>query len=130
MIDRLTDQVEHFGGCLVINWHDRSLAPERLWYACYVRLLKDLKARGAWFATTAQAVAWFQKRRSVAFRTDGTPQEAVHANVIPHHVDQLPRQRLRIHRLSLEAPSPGSKSFIDVPFCGAANARITCNAGV
>jgi len=67
LLRRITDQVDEFGGCLTINWHDRSLAPERLWCECYFRLLKDLKTRGAWFATAGQAVAWFRKRRSAQF---------------------------------------------------------------
>ena len=30
-IDPLIENVARFGGALTINWHDRSLAPERLW---------------------------------------------------------------------------------------------------
>ena len=45
-----------FGGVLTINWHDRSIAPERLWDTSYVRLLEDLKSKEAWFPTAAQAV--------------------------------------------------------------------------
>jgi hypothetical protein len=61
----LAETTSRFGGCLTVNWHDRSLAPERLWSACYQSLLKELKSRGVWFATCGQAVRWFQKRRSV-----------------------------------------------------------------
>jgi len=96
-IRRLTDQVEHFGGCLVINWHDRSLAPERLWYACYGRLLKDLKARGAWFATTAQAVAWFRKRRSVALEGSDAHERVTRLNETRAGGDHLPALRLHFH---------------------------------
>ncbi len=31
LLGRMVDNAVHFGGCLTINWHDRSLAPERLW---------------------------------------------------------------------------------------------------
>ncbi len=55
---------------LTINWHDRSLAPERLWGACYRDLIQELKTRGAWFSTAAQAISWFRKRRSAVFETD------------------------------------------------------------
>jgi hypothetical protein len=54
------------GGCLTINWHDRSAAPERLWGRTYVELVAELKAKGAWFATAAQATAWFRKRRAAS----------------------------------------------------------------
>ena len=57
-----------FGGVLTINWHDRSIAPERLWDRVYADILAELKKSGAWFATASDAVAWFEKRR--AFRFD------------------------------------------------------------
>jgi hypothetical protein len=55
------------GGVLTINWHDRSIAPERLWGEAYKTLLDDLRARKAWFATGAKAVSWFRQRRTAAF---------------------------------------------------------------
>jgi hypothetical protein len=64
----MADHVTAAGGCLTINWHDRSLGPERLWYSTYTELVRDLKERGAWFATAGQASRWFRKRRSLAFQ--------------------------------------------------------------
>ena len=46
---RLRDHVRSHGGVLTITWHDRSLAPERLWDSFYRRLLEGLRADGAWF---------------------------------------------------------------------------------
>jgi hypothetical protein len=61
-----------FGGTLVINWHDRSLAPERQWNRCYQTLLSDISRSGtAWFATGAQAVDWYRWRRSITFTREG-----------------------------------------------------------
>ena len=60
-----------FGGVLTVNWHDRSIAPERLWDQTYCELLVALRERGAWFATAGQAVSWFRKRRSARFETRG-----------------------------------------------------------
>ena len=60
----LIENVTRFGGVLTINWHDRSLGPERLWADAYVTLLRDLRARRPWFATALQAVSWFRKRRA------------------------------------------------------------------
>jgi hypothetical protein len=65
--------VRRFGGTLVINWHDRSLAPERLWDEAYRTLLHTIES-GAypWFATARQAVDWFRWRRTVRFcESDG-----------------------------------------------------------
>ena len=55
---------------LTINWHDRSLAPERLWGEFYRDLIQELKSRGAWFATAGEATSWFRKRRAAEFETD------------------------------------------------------------
>ncbi len=63
----LIENATRFGGVLTINWHDRSLGPERLWGNAYVTLLHDLRARTPWFATAAQTVSWFRKRRATSF---------------------------------------------------------------
>jgi hypothetical protein len=61
--------VRRFGGSVVVNWHDRSLAPERLWGFSYRALLHELMdGDRAWFATAQQAVDWFRWRRSVVFK--------------------------------------------------------------
>ena len=60
------------GGTLVINWHDRSLAPERQWTRAYRELLGEVgKGEQAWFGTAADAVAWFRWRRSIRFCRNG-----------------------------------------------------------
>jgi hypothetical protein len=63
----LTENATKLGGVLTINWHDRSLGPERLWDDAYATLLRDLRARKPWFATATQAVSWFRKRRAASF---------------------------------------------------------------
>src|SRR5205807_733198 len=66
-VDRIIGHVGHFGGCVTVNWHDRSIAPERLWGRFYEELVDHLVNQGAWFSTAADAVAWFRKRRSAVF---------------------------------------------------------------
>lgn len=75
VLQRFADDLARFGGCLTLNWHDRSLAPERLWTGCYRDLMDNLKDRDTWFATCGQAVRWFRKRRSVVFADRGETQE-------------------------------------------------------
>lgn len=58
-----------FGGVLTVNWHDRSIAPERLWHHLYRDVIAELKNAGAWFATASQTVQWFEKRRSATVRS-------------------------------------------------------------
>src|SRR5439155_18408504 len=81
-------------GAVTVNWHDQSLASERLWGGCYVELLDDLKRAGAWFATASQAVAWFVKRRAVVFDAGGS----LRATAPVDADDHVPDLRLRVHR--------------------------------
>jgi hypothetical protein len=62
---------ERAGGVLTVLWHDRSLGPERHWGDFYVRLVDDLKRRGAWFANARAVVDWFRARRAVQFSARG-----------------------------------------------------------
>jgi hypothetical protein len=68
MCRQLIVNARRFGGTVVLNWHDRSLAPERLWGAFYRRLLDDIEQNNrVWFATAGQAVDWFRWRRTIRF---------------------------------------------------------------
>jgi hypothetical protein len=67
LCDRVVAQARRFGGALVVNWHCRSLAPERLWGRFYLRLLANLRAGHVWFATAGAAVEWFKWRRAIRF---------------------------------------------------------------
>lgn len=128
VLGRMADNVVKFGGCLTVNWHDRSLAPERLWCASYRDLVQDLKSRGAWFATAGEAVAWFQKRRSVVFETDGAGSDGVRAKVTGDHDDGLPGLRLRIHkeRELSEIGAQESEVCLDLAFDESIDTRILC----
>jgi hypothetical protein len=77
----LIENATRFGGVLTINWHDRSLGPERLWGDAYVTLLRDLRSRKPWFATAAQTVSWFRKRRAASFAP--VPQDSGSIRVQP-----------------------------------------------
>jgi hypothetical protein len=64
----LVANAKRFGGTVVVNWHDRSLAPERLWGRFYGDLLSEIESGNqVWFATASQAVDWFRWRRSIRF---------------------------------------------------------------
>ena len=97
-LGELSDNAARFGGALTVNWHDRSVVPERLWDDCYRGLIDDLQRRGAWFATAGQAVAWFQKRRSASFENNSEELETIRVNVPTDREDSLPGLRLRIHK--------------------------------
>ena len=109
---------------MTINWHDRSLAPERLWGACYRDLVQDMKDRGAWFATAGQATSWFRKRRSVVFKAScqENPVGAARSE------DSLPGFRLRVYNPQGLLEVHGSEKYIDIAFDESIN-KITCAVG-
>ena len=130
ILRRLTDNVSHFGGCITINWHDRSLAPERLWGPCYRDLVQDLKDRNTWFATGGQAVSWFRKRRSVVFDMDGEG-NVVFAKLTAHPEDFAPGLRLRVYnpREISEINGHGSEQYFDIAFNESIDNRVPCGTG-
>lgn len=115
LLVRMVDNAAQFGGCLTVNWHDRSLAPERLWDACYRDLVRDMKRQGAWFSTAGQVVSWFRKRRSAVFEMACVESGVARAKVAVNHDDNLPGLRLRIHKAwNLNAMnSRGSEDYVD-----------------
>ncbi|HEY6361451.1 MAG TPA: hypothetical protein VIX63_10120, partial [Vicinamibacterales bacterium] len=86
-----------FGGTVVINWHDRSLAPERLWGRSYQNLLETIETGNrAWFATAGEAVDWFRWRRSIQFTvTAGSTCVTVATS---RSSSALPPGTIRVHR--------------------------------
>lgn len=65
---QIVANARRFGGTLVINWHERSLSPERLWGRFYEELLNEIgKNDRVWFVTAKEAVEWFRWRRSIKF---------------------------------------------------------------
>jgi len=130
VLGRVTDTVSYLGGCLTINWHDRSLAPERLWRECYCELVQNLKDRNTWFATASQAVSWFRKRRSVVFEADGFDADSVRARIAVEHNDNVPGLRLRIYNADeTREDSIHRKGYVDIPFHESMNSRACCAVG-
>jgi hypothetical protein len=99
-----------FGGAVVINWHERSLAPERLWGRAYRQLLDELSAGDrVWFATSSEAVDWFRWRRSIRFSRD-----AETLTVTAAAAPTIKRSAvMRVHR-----PQSGAGHVADIRFYG------------
>jgi hypothetical protein len=118
VVATIADNATKFGGCITVNWHDRSLAPERLWDKPYRDLVQDLKSRGAWFATAGEAVSWFRKRRSVVFERDSAQTDGMTAKFAVTQKDDLPGLQLRINK-GVESRSvkvDGSGDHVDWAF--------------
>ncbi|HXJ79757.1 MAG TPA: hypothetical protein VMS64_13880, partial [Candidatus Methylomirabilis sp.] len=94
---RLVDAAERDGGALTVNWHDRSLAPERQWGDFYVELVGELKGRGAWFPTASRAAAWFAQRRSVAFGAVDWERGSARIRISANTSQDLPGLTIRVH---------------------------------
>lgn len=66
-VSRIIDTAVQFGGVVTVNWHDRSISPERCWKQFYLELIHELREKGAWFGTAAETVSWFRMRRCATF---------------------------------------------------------------
>jgi len=97
-VQSIIENADRFGGCVTVNWHDRSIAPERLWDDFYARLVDELRARKAWFSTASQVVSWFRKRRSATFESPSTDSRALSVKIPVAGDSELPGLWLRIHR--------------------------------
>jgi hypothetical protein len=98
----IQEMVEHavrFGGVLTFNWHDRSIAPERLWDITYNVFLNELRGRGAWITNASQAVAWFRKRRCAEI-DESAVEQGGSIKEFATSPDKLPGLRLQIHQNS------------------------------
>lgn len=106
----IINNAKRFGGTVVVNWHCRSLAPERLWGRFYQALLDEIGTDQVWFATAREVVDWFRWRRSIRFVTDVETGEK--ARVAAAYPTDRPGV-IRVHR-----PGPIGTQVQDVPFDG------------
>jgi hypothetical protein len=117
--------IEHaagHGGCVTVNWHDRSIAPERLWTATYEELIERLKHNGAWFATASRAIAWARSRRSVTFEMT---EDGIRTTVPDTSDPTLPRLTLRKYTgptgaFSDAVLTPGEELVLNLNTCSPA----------
>ncbi len=112
----MLENAVRFGGTLTVNWHDRSLAPERLWGEFYRDLIQELQTRGAWFATAGQATSWFRNRRAAGFEIDPMEPRTVRVKLAVDQCDNLPEMRLRVHNARKSDPGSMQRStdFVDM----------------
>lgn len=120
------DQVRALGGALTVNWHDRSLAPERLWDRFYVDLLERLKAERPWFSTAANAVRWFRARRSVTFESVAFEADRSTVRVrMPALPAAVPKLRLRVYPArSAATQPPAAAAFTDLELAASGDYRL------
>jgi hypothetical protein len=115
----LIENATSLGGVLTINWHDRSLGPERLWSDAYVSLLDELRVRTPWFATAAQTVAWFRKRRAATFTCVAREETSIRVQSSTDRADaDLPPLAVRVYNKRISRSSSfnpkGATAFEDL----------------
>lgn len=96
-VSLIVDNAVRFGGAVTINWHDRSISPERCWDGFYTELVQSLKARGAWFATAGDAVSWFRMRRAAVFETDNGESDVPRVKLAEGDAAKSPALQLRVY---------------------------------
>lgn len=94
----IIDKNEKLGGTLVINWHHRSIFPERLWDNFYSKILAELNKYNVWFARAGDAVKWFEKRRSVLFENTKIVGNNKKIKLSGNRDDELPGPLVRVYR--------------------------------
>jgi hypothetical protein len=121
-------QTANMGGALTVNWHTRSLSPERLWGDFYRELLAELGRYRVWFGTASQVVGWFRERRALRFEEVRLPGGAVRVKVLGHS-DGEPPFILRLHRANVTACAGSSAmpEYSDMPFRGEAELTLGDN---
>lgn len=104
LCERMLGEFSVYGGVLTVNWHTRSLSPERNWDEFYEQLLQMIKTEKPWFASGEQAVDWFDMRRSVRFDGKAVDGRKVRLSLTSNiNSDLLPPMTLRAY-------SPTSRS--------------------
>ena len=123
-VSALIKEMLKYGGVLTLNWHDRSIAPERLWGEFYSDLVSDLRAKGAWCTSGGRVVRWFRKRRSIVFKQNAQFIEIAMPNASEASGDGLPE--LKVRRYNRRRTDLGSSCvFIDAAFTGTARISLS-----
>ena len=103
-VSGIIDNAVRFGGVVTVNWHDRSISPERCWDDFYVELVRNLKSKGAWFATAGDVVSWFRKRRSAVFDLNSGEPDVPCVKTTTGETGDLPALQLRVYNVRQTQP--------------------------
>ncbi|HWF91630.1 MAG TPA: hypothetical protein VN684_05055 [Terriglobales bacterium] len=107
-VDGILQHAVRAGGVVTVNWHDRSIAPERLWREFYVHVMNELQEKGAWFATANDTVSWFRQRRMANFENLTRQMGPAREDIEIETVKGLPGLRIQVHhsRKRFADPAP------------------------
>ena len=94
---QVIEMTSFFGGALTVNWHTRSLSPERLWGDFYASFLKQIQDKGAWFGTAADIVTWFRMRRALRFEQVRHSEDGLYLKIKGSNPINYPPFLIRVH---------------------------------
>jgi hypothetical protein len=94
------------GGVVTVNWHTRSLSPERLWGDFYKTLLREMRGYRVWFGTAQEIVTWFRNRRTLCFEQVQFTQEGLRLKITGPSPDEQ-------HPFLVRVYPGGSRSPLD-----------------
>jgi hypothetical protein len=111
-----------YGGVMTVNWHTRSLSPERLWGDFYAALLKEIQTYRVWFGSAREIVAWFRERRTLCFEEVNFAEEGLRLKITgssPERVPFLVRVYSRGSRCSMDPAMTAAKPmYTDIQWMG------------
>jgi len=116
-IKTFIETATRFGGVLTFNWHDRSIAPERLWDEVYRCALNKLRLHGALFMTAGALVDWFKKRRAIVFSSVFNNGSSIKVKLTGTHVCSVDGMILRIYPPSKRASGDISDASTTAAYC-------------
>ena len=114
--ERVVGAVLSGGGVLTINWHTRSLSPERLWGDFYKALLNQLRAHRVWFATAGRIIERFRERRELTFISVTRSQDGITVHLSGGPLE--PAFRIRFYHPRQDGNSGIGGEYTDVEWNG------------
>jgi hypothetical protein len=122
---QVIQQLARFGGAMTVNWHTRSLSPERLWGDFYKQLIAELRSRRVRFGTAGEVVDWFRMRRALRFEQVQFTEDGVRLKMDSPPLGSLPAFFVRVHFpktgvQTCSSTASESRSYTDIPWKGEA----------
>jgi hypothetical protein len=106
----IIQSVSSSGGALTVNWHTRSLSPERLWGDFYAELLREIQEHRVWFGTAQEVVGWFRKRRALRFESVRREDDGIRVALSSPTGRSDPSFTVRVHHPTPVPPESGLPS--------------------
>jgi hypothetical protein len=126
---QLMHHMAKVGGVLTVNWHTRSLSPERLWGTFYQALLAEMRKYRVWFGTGKQILSWFRARRALRFEQVQFAKDAWRMKVTGPALNGQPPFAIRVHPprscSSISSDASQKSAYSEISWEGKAELTLT-----